>query len=443
MVVAATAALVERAVSVGAPFALVEGRGAARSLRRAYGHVSRFLAAPNLEAPELLLPLDDPVASVYALDNVVPGSPRWKAARNRIAGALISRGVFPEVRPVLTVATPKAAPPFVVAAAETLGIPGDARWFLTLGRGDALSRAVFHLFPLGSAVPEWVLKFSRVAGYSTPFERDERGLRLAARFGGIVAARAPTLIGRFEVAGLSASVETAAVGETLTRFLIRTRDRKAKLKAVAAVAEWVIDMGERTRCAPGALAFERKRLANEVIPCWTDRGVSAELAATLPAVHGVLQHNDLGCWNIVRNDATFMVLDWESAGEAGLPLWDLLYFLTDAFTHVDGEWDVSRRDAYTARLFRGDAPSSPLLFDWMAKGARAAGVQFEHVGPLATLCWLHHGLSYDTRSAAAAAFAADLPTPPAAAQRIANVWVSDPELNPRWEAFLRHTGATE
>ena len=153
MVVAATAALVERAVSVGAPFALVEGRGAARSLSRAYGHVSRFLAAPNLEAPELLLPLDDPVASVYALDNVVPGSPRWKAARNRIVSALISRGAFPDVRPVLTVATPKAAPPFVVAAAETLGIPGDARWFLTLGRGDALSRAVFHLFPLGAAVP--------------------------------------------------------------------------------------------------------------------------------------------------------------------------------------------------------------------------------------------------------------------------------------------------
>jgi hypothetical protein len=28
-----------------------------------------------------------------------------------------------------------------------------------------------------------------------------------------------------------------------------------------------------------------------------------------------------------------------------LPLWDLLYFLTDAFIHVDGRWTAWRRFA--------------------------------------------------------------------------------------------------
>ena len=86
-------------------------------------------------------------------------------------------------------------------------------------------------------------------------------------------------------------------------------------------------------------------------------------------------------------------------------------------------------------------PSSALLFDWLAKGARAAGVPLEHVGPLATLCWLHHGLSFDTRSAAAAEFAPDLPTPPATARGIAELWLSDPDLSPNWDAWLRFCGA--
>lgn len=328
----------------------------------------------------------------------------------------------------------------MISAAEQLGVPHDVTWFLTLGRGDALTRAVFQLFSPGSSTPDWVLKFARVAGYRLPFDRDEHGLRLAERFGGAAAAHAPAFLGRFETAGLHASVETAAVGETLTRFLVKSDDRQAKLQAVSAVADWVITVSSQTRQPSELLGAERRRQVENVLPRWVDRGVPPGIVADLPSFSGVLQHNDLGCWNIVNGPSTFTVLDWESAREVGFPLWDLLYFLTDAFIHLDGEWEPSRRDAYTRRLFRGEIPSSALLFDWMAKGARAAGVPLKHVGPIATLCWLHHGLSFDTRSATAFEFSPDLPTPPATARRIAEIWVSDPDLMPKWNAWSRFCG---
>ena len=439
--VVAPSSHIEEAIAQRVPSAVIEGRGSAPRLRQAYAHVARFLPAPTLDSPELLLPLDDPRPGVYVARNVLPATPVWKAVRNRVVGAMLSRGAFPEVRPVLTVGQQTQAPPFLVAAAEPLGVPRDAAWFLTLGRGDALTRAVFHLFPPGEAEPEWVLKFARVPGWKTPFDRDEQGLSLAALSGNGVAAHAPSLIGRFEACGLHASVETAAVGETLTRYLTRVGDRGAKVRAVAAVADWVIEMGATSRRSSAALEPERQRLTADVLPRWPGERVPADLVETIQKIDGVLQHNDLGCWNIMRNKATFTVLDWESAREVGFPLWDLLYFLTDALTHLDGEWGSPEdRDAYARRLFRGEARSSPLLFDWIAKGARAAGVELADVGPVATLCWLHHGSSYDERSAAAATFAPDLPTPPAVARRVAMLWLADPELSPRWDALRRWCG---
>jgi hypothetical protein len=207
------------------------------------------------------------------------------------------------------------------------------------------------------------------------------------------------------------------------------------------VAEWAIELARATETAPEALDVERRRLLDEVLPRWDTAAFPPGLVDDLRSVRGVLQHNDLGCWNIVRSNETFKVLDWESAREVGMPLWDLLYFLTDALTHVDGEWEDGRRDAYTARLFRGDAPSSALLFDWLARAARASRVSPDRIGTLATLCWLHHGLSFETRSATAAVFASDLPTPQPTARRLTDVWLSEPGLTPRWEALIRHIGA--
>ena len=115
----------------------------------------------------------------------------------------------------------------------------------------------------------------------------------------------------------------------------------------------------------------------------------------LPAV---LQHNDLGTWNTVwAAPGEFTVLDWESARADGLPLWDLLYFAVDALGLLDGARTAEQRAEHAIRLLRGELPASDTLFDTIRRYVARLAIPAEAVGPLATLCWLHHGLSHVRR----------------------------------------------
>jgi hypothetical protein len=157
----------------------------------------------------------------------------------------------------------------------------------------------------------------------------------------------------------------------------------------------------------------------------------------------VLQHNDLGTWNIVVDPATpasFTALDWESARPVGLPLWDLWYFLQDALGVLDGfaglsDHDLVRREAHALRLFRGELSTSEVLFEWTRRAVAACGIPDGAVGSLATLCFVHHGLSHATRAEAVRRH-----TPEAAAldmlwPRLAKGWLEDPALGVGWTGW--------
>ena len=90
-----------------------------------------------------------------------------------------------------------------------LGVLGDGGWFFTPGRSDVLSRNAFHVFATPVATrPAWTVKFSRIPGRPEAFDRDQRGLELARLAGERVPSHAPRLLGRLEMDGLHASVET-------------------------------------------------------------------------------------------------------------------------------------------------------------------------------------------------------------------------------------------
>ena len=425
----APASLVNDAVATGAETVAVEG-GGGRALARAGYTVTRYLPRPRLDHPTLLLALDHPDAARYAALHASGSRSGWKATRNRIAGALLRRRLLPPGGGVLTVGLRRPAPPLMVAAAGDLGVPRGAQWFMSLGRGDQLSRNVFHLFEPHSAEPSWVLKFVRMEGYRDPFERDERGLRLAES-APIAAAHAPRLVGRFEAEGLDASLETAAHGELLARLLASGGSRAEQLRRVEAIAAWIVELGARTRGEPAALAHERERLLREVVPRWTRQGASADLAESLPPIAPVLQHNDLGSWNILVDADSFTAVDWESARAHGLPLWDIAYFLTDVLAALDDAESRGWEDWFV-RLYRGELPESRLLFRWIRSAVEAAAVPPEAVGPIVTLGWLHHGLSHFHRGVALErAKAIGYPSPPRL-ERVASLWLQTPGLGPAW-----------
>jgi hypothetical protein len=433
------ARLAGAARDTGARSIILEG-SRERQFRGGDYQTHRLLLRPTRERPTLALPLDQPAPVSYALERWSVVDRPWKTARMRAARVLLARGLFPAwASPVVTVATRAAGPPTLVATAGELGVPDDVSWFLTFGQGDALSRNAFQLFRAGSDQPEWVLKFARVAGNSKRFDNDERGLQLAHAAGVAIAAHTPRLAGRFDVDGLDASLETAAVGRRLRDLLRIPGDRTIKLTLIERIAGWILEFGRLTRTSPEALRAERERLQREVASRWRDLGVDSDLVNEIPTLPAVAQHNDLGTWNVVADNGDFVVVDWENAREAGLPLWDLLYFLGDAFVLLDGsagpEHAPEQLPARMVRLFAGEAQSSPLLFSWVRRAAVEAAIPPRAVGAIATLCWLNHSLSAGVQNADLAALTPEDPPRLHGIEGMARAWMAHPALGPTWSVW--------
>ena len=427
------------AAALGAPALIVDGPA---DVSPAAGYrTRRILLRPTRERPTLALPLDQRAASSYALEHWSVVDRRWKRLRMEAARALVSRGRFPPwASPLVTIASRAPGAPAFVAASGELGVPEGVGWFLSLGQGDALSRNAFQLFPDGSREPEWVLKFARVAGYAWRFDSDERGLRLAQTAGGAVAAHVPRLLGRFEVGGINASLETAAPGRRLRDVLQAPGGREAKLALVERIAGWIVELGRASSGRTEALRPELERLQVDVLPGSLALGVDTALVDRLPPLSPVTTHNDLGTWNVVAGGGSFAVVDWENAREAGLPLWDLLYFLADALTLVDGAGAPQLLPERMARLFAGEGPSSKVLFTWVRRAAEAARVPPGAVGAVATLCWRSHSLSSVAHNADIARWAPGDPPRSHGFDGLAEAWLRHPGLGPAWPAFGGRSG---
>lgn len=427
-------ALAREALASDAAMLILDGQ-MPRNLGYSRRDVQRLIARPDSTAPALLLSLEQPHASAYAIRHWSIVDRRWKVFRRGVAQSLARRRVWPSVGSIVTVCQRNSALPAIVEAARPLGLPAELEWALSLGQGDVLSRNVFHLFRRDNDEPEWVLKFARVPDYAEPFDRDEQGLTIAAAAGGSVAAHAPRLVGRFTWESVHASLETAAPGFRLRELLTSPLRRAAKLRLIDLLASWIVAMGSATADAPAALVTERRRLLTDVVPRWTTHGATSELVRGLPELPAVLQHNDLGSWNVLVHEGDFTVVDWESSRRHGLPLWDLFYFLADALALLEGKTVGETRHEHTKALFRGDTPSSEILFRWTRNAVRELEIPPETVGTLATLCWLHHSLSPVERrdsldrlgSAAESRFHGTELNGPA--------WLADPALGASWDRW--------
>jgi hypothetical protein len=418
------------AARVGADTVLIIG-AARRALTKAGYHPRTVVVRHGRHGPRLYVPADARLAARHALTAPEPGRARWKQAAARAVLAAAERGL--PVTPVLTVGSRKPGTPAFLAAAAPVAPTDD--WYLVSGEGDDLQRLVWFCFD-GAPEPASVVKCSRVLGNVAPFDRDLAALALLDDLPAELRRHAPRVLARFDVDGLPASVETAAPGRPLHTVLRGAGD--AARTRIDAVCEWIVAVGRATQLPAERLEPERERLARDVLPAWTPNGAPPALVASFPSVRPVLQHNDLGCWNILADADTFTVVDWESARRAGLPLWDLVYFLADACSAMNGAADATAKEQAVLDVLRGRLPSSALLFEWVARAAESAGVAPDAVGPIVTLGWLHHGLSSLPRAAARRAHAGDAAAvaPVGPLERVAEYWLRDPDLGVDWAAFV-------
>jgi hypothetical protein len=387
-----------------------------------------FAALPSSDNPAIVLPLDRPHVASYALETWTVPRARWR----RAVKPLLVRKPVPILkrRPAttITIACPAGLEPFLVTSARAeLGIGAELDWYLVCAQGDARSRGTFALFERAARAPRWILKFARIRGDAGAFARDAEGLGIVALAGGAAAARAPRLVARFESAGFGASVETAGLGTQLTAILGSRRSLREREEIVERIATWLLTVATQTVGPSGSALPELRRLYEHVLPRWPH--IDSRLLDGLDGVPGSLQHNDLGCWNIVATKSgEFTVLDWEDTRRFGLPLWDLWYFLADALALVE-QGAGEDRVAFFSRLFGGEARGSKTLFRWTRAFTAALGVPPATIGSLATLCWLHHGVSRLYRAESGG-------TPRVwPAERYHEAWASDRRLGPTWDAW--------
>jgi hypothetical protein len=429
--VVAPASRVARAVAAGAPMVVVEGYHprAARTLRRAGFVVRRYRAVPSLDRTDLLLPLRRGAAPDYALRQRLASSRGWKRPAGRLYRTLLSIGLVPPARDLVTVGLGDPAPPRLVTAAAEIGVDAAGEWFLTPGPNHVRSRSTFRVFPKGERTPGWVVKFGRLPAAAERFDREERGFEIAARVGAVAAGRAPRLLGRLEVDGLPASVETAAVGEPLIAHLRGRSSRATKLATVDSIAEWILAVAATgPRDVPPEA--ELRYLERDVLPHWTGRGAPRDLVTRVEDVPGAHVHGDLYLENLIVRPDGFTAIDWEDAQPDGLALSDMLDFLLGALFVLDQPQGLGEAEA-KARLLRGESDLSGVLFAWLRRAVQTLELEPAAVAPLVTLRILDAASAWRRYDALGEGEVADaLPH-----ERLAELWLSDPALGPDWNRW--------
>lgn len=414
-------------LAAGTPMTLTPGRVSRRALRGAGYAVERILVRPGPEGPSLALPLGNPVAARHAFSGSRPPERGLPGARRTAARLGAGLGVAPAVS-VTTLATRIPGPPFPLAAAANHGADATGGWVAWFGDGDDLQRVVLHAIPAGASAPTTVVKVGRVPGYCAAFDADAAGLTLLMQHAPGAASRAPRILGRFDVADLAASVETAATGPTLNLLLDAEGDRA--LEHVDRVLRWIVQLGVGSRGERGALRPELDRLAADVLGAYAgvDAAPTGPLLGPLAEVPPVLAHRDPGSWNIAVDGTGFTVLDWESAAYPSIPLWDTAYLLADACSAVDGPAPVDRKVSRIVALFAGEHRLSGYAFERLRTAAAALDVPDDAIGPAIITGWLHHGRSRASR----AVRAGRLPVAEGLINRVASRWLDDPALGLGW-----------
>ena len=163
--------------------------------------------------------------------------------------------------------------------------------------------------------------------------------------------------------------------------------------------------------------------------------MQTEVVEALPILPGVAQHNDLGSWNVVVDRGDFTIADWENARAAGLPLWDLLYFLADTLVLLDGSDSAERLPSRIAGLFAGEAPSSPTLFAWVRRAVESASLPPAAVGTIATLAWLSYSAALNAHNTDLAARFPQGSPRMHGLEGMARAWLEHPALGFGWSVW--------
>jgi hypothetical protein len=388
-------------------------------LRRALQNVGlsttgTYLTIPNFANRQMYLTLDVPGAMKWYLETLfIATTPAWRLLEPALRalawfGTCPLRLLSPCYAMTAIAGAARDAPPSMLSHP---GLPSDLRssdvrpLVLTPGEQD-LNRVILLPFAPGGDRPLGVLKFSRLPDRNAFTENEQTVLTtIRTSLNEAMRRTIPQPLGTLRWGELSVGVESCAAGRLLStstgRWITSLRQKLNDLHLAAAWLtefhcqaqikrlqwgvsewhEWVETPLAAYEQAFGMTASE-KRLFDTV-----RRRASSLVGATLPLVW---QHYAFGAWNIYRANHKINVVDWES-GEAGLPLFDLIYFVTHWSYTVHGLRDDAAQLHGFRQLFcepeRAD-PFSIAVRETITQYMARLGIDHSFLPLLLVLTWV-------------------------------------------------------
>jgi hypothetical protein len=205
----------------------------------------------------------------------------------------------------------------------------------------------------------------------------------------------PSLLFTFDWKGVTVAGESFVVGSPIYTFLAQENYQDVARK----VTDWLIELAGGSRPSPSFEWWDR--LVGSVIRDFSQSFGHAFSAQELSCINDILnqlgdlpivfEQRDCSPWNVlINNKSEIKVLDWESSEPSGLPLLDLIYFLTYLSFFMDGtmeskEYVKAYRNAFNPRTLIGK-----INMECLEKYCAEMNLDVSALKPLRLLTWLIH-----------------------------------------------------
>jgi hypothetical protein len=283
--------------------------------------------------------------------------------------------------------------------------PQRLDWMLLTGGAKPINKVIGLVFAESDRCPRLIVKLARVGESAAALDREAANLRAVRAMRPDQVGSVPRVLFSREWAGQAVLGETALTGRPLYTVLRRDNYRDLAMK----VTEWLADLaGHAPPCARSdwwdrlietAVGEFERNFGRVLDPAKLQ--ATRTMLASLGDLPLVCEQRDCSPWNIlIASDGELVILDWESAEPRGLPILDLVYFLTYLNFFLDGAMDSRRfRESYRAALDPATF-TGRVVAECQQRYLTRVGLDPDVLLPLRLLTWLIHSQS-DYRQLAA------------------------------------------
>jgi hypothetical protein len=283
--------------------------------------------------------------------------------------------------------------------------PQRLDWMLLTGGAKTINKVIGLVFAESEPSPRLVVKLARVNESDAALEREAANLRTIRALRHDQVNGIPQVLFSQKWSGQTVLGETALTGQPLYTVLRRGNCRDLGMK----VTGWLASLAGHSPPCPRSDWWDRliESTVGEFERSFDPMLDPAKLQATRAILASlgdlplVCEQRDCSPWNIlIAKDGGLVLLDWESAEPRGLPVLDLIYFLTYLSFFLDGAMDSQRfRESYRAALdpttFTGR-----VVAECQRHYLTRVGLGPQVLRPLRLLTWLIHSQSDYRRLAA-------------------------------------------